>query len=232
MATHYDIFRLGSAESTQDEARHRMDAREVGASPVLVIADAQLSGRGRQGRGWTQPDRGMFASLAFTSDWSSTDRTLIPLSAGVAMRRAVAGVLDLDVGLKWPNDLIVGRAKVGGILVETNRNTIVVGCGLNLYWSDPVDGAGALLPGDPGNERTVLLAERWVTELLAILDYGSSEWPRQEYEAASVTIGTEVRWDQGHGRAVGIGDDGALIVDIDGSQVVLHSGEVHMQDRG
>ena len=229
MATHYDIFRLGTVESTQDEARGRMDGD---ASRVLVVADEQLSGRGRQGREWIQPDRGLFASVGFTTDWELTARTLIPLVAGVAMRHALGGLLDIEVNLKWPNDLILDNDKVGGLLVEMNGSMVVVGCGVNLWWDEPVAGAGALVPIDPGSDLPVALAEAWASRLLAILERGSEYWPRAEYERASVTIGREVWWDDGHGSAVGIGADGALIVDQDGSETALHSGEVHMQDRG
>jgi BirA family biotin operon repressor/biotin-[acetyl-CoA-carboxylase] ligase len=229
MATHYDIFRLATAESTQDEARSRRDA---GGNPALVVASAQVLGRGRQGREWIQPDRGLFASLAFSSDWDVTDRTLIPLVAGVAMRRVLIRHFDIDVGLKWPNDLMVGGAKVGGILVETSDSTIVVGCGVNLWWDDPVDGAGALMRVDPGSEIALALAQDWATELLELLEAGANLWPRTEYEQASVTFGRDVRWGEGEGRAVGLASDGALIVDREGSTIALHSGEVHMGDGG
>ena len=85
MDTHYDIVRLATVASTQDEARNK--AADSGA-PALVVAAEQTAGRGRQSRVWTQPNRGMFASLAFASEWDETDRTLIPLVAAVAMRRA------------------------------------------------------------------------------------------------------------------------------------------------
>jgi BirA family biotin operon repressor/biotin-[acetyl-CoA-carboxylase] ligase len=157
---------------------------------------------------------------------------IIPLIAGIAMRRVLVHRFDIDVGLKWPNDLMVGGAKVGGILVEMSDSMIVVGCGVNLWWIDPVDGAEALLRVDPGSEVAVALAQDWATELLELLEAGANLWPRAEYEQTSVTIGRAVGWEDGEGRAVGIASDGALIVDREGSEIALHSGEVHMRDSG
>lgn len=227
MATPYDIFRLATVESTQDEARDLAADRGI---PSLVVASEQLSGRGRQGRTWTQPDRGMFASLAFVSDWAPPELTLIPLTAAVAVRTVVADRFGIDVGLKWPNDLMIDGLKVGGILVESGANTVVVGCGMNLWWGDPVDGAASLLHEDPGRETASRLAERWAGSLLAFLEDGPESWPRSEYERASVTLSRDVYWEGGQGRATAIAADGALIVDKDGVDVVLRSGEVHTRD--
>ncbi len=200
--------------------------------PVLVVADKQIVGRGRQGRVWSQPDRGMFASVAFASHWDLSARTLIPLITGVAMRRALSDRFDIHVGLKWPNDLMLDADKVGGILAEMSESSVVVGCGVNLWWDDPVRGAGALFSMDPGRDAAVALAESWASGLLEIIEEGSNAWPRTEYEDASVTIGREVQWQEGHGRASAIADDGGLIVQQDGIEITLHSGEVHMRDRG
>lgn len=224
MDTHYDIVRLATVASTQDEARNK--AADSGA-PALVVATEQTAGRGRQSRVWTQPDRGMFASLAFASEWDETDRTLIPLVAAVAMRRVIGDRYDTAIDLKWPNDLIIERKKVGGILVEASGNSVIVGCGINLWWVDPIDGATSLLDEDPGTNAASRLAESWAGSFLALLEDGAQRWPRSEYEQASTTLGSQVYWDDQHGCAVGIARDGALIVDQGGVEIELRSGEVH-----
>lgn len=196
-----------------------------------MVASEQLSGRGRQGRTWTQPDRGMFASFAFVSDWAPSELTLIPLIAAVAVRTVVANRFGIEMVLRWPNDLMLDGGKVGGILVESSGSTVVVGCGMNLWWADPVDGAASLLHEDPGSDAAPGLAERWADSLLAFLDVGPKAWPREDYERACITLSREVYWEGGAGRAIAIAPDGALIVDKDGVEVVLHSGEVHTRDR-
>ncbi len=229
MDTQYDIVTLDTVASTQDDARNR--TADTG-KPSLVVAREQVSGRGRQGRKWAQPDRGMYASLAFVSEWKVADRTLIPLVAAVAMRRAIDKKFRVDVGLRWPNDLMVEGLKVGGILIETSGDMIVVGCGVNLWWMEPMEGGTSLLSNDPGGDVAPRLAETWAGSVLGLFDAGASRWPRTEYEEASVTLGKDVHWDAGHGRAVGIASDGALVVDLDGELIELHSGEVHTHRDG
>ena len=97
MATQYDIVRLERVESTQDDARRMLETHQ---RPVLVVADRQFLGRGRQGRQWLQPDRGMFASYGFVSDWTGDHATLIPLVAAVAMHSAVFEIFGVEVGLR------------------------------------------------------------------------------------------------------------------------------------
>jgi len=227
MATPYDIFRLATVESTQDEARDLAADRGV---PSLVVASEQLSGRGRQGRSWTQPDRGMFASLALFSDCAPSELTLLPLTAAVAVRTVVLNRFDIELDLRWPNDLMLDGRKVGGILVESSGTSVVVGCGMNLWWANPLDGAASLLHEDPGSEAAPRLAESWAGSLLAFLENGPQAWPRAEYERACITLSRNVFWEGGEGRAVAIAVDGALIVDEEGVDVILHSGEVHTRD--
>jgi BirA family transcriptional regulator, biotin operon repressor / biotin---[acetyl-CoA-carboxylase] ligase len=224
MATQYDIVQLPSVESTQDDARKWVESART---PVLILADEQNDGRGRQGREWAQPDRGMFASFGYVSDWDLPHRTLIPLVAAVAMRDAVRDSFQIALGLRWPNDLMLGSDKVGGLLVEASADTVVVGCGVNLWWEKPMHGAAGMLPVDPGQDAAPRLAESWADVLVRHLDGGSRRWPRAEYESASVTLGYEIVWGDGQGLAVAIADDGALVVESEGERIELRAGEVH-----
>ena len=122
----------------------------------VVVAEAQTAGRGRLGRSWTAPPRsGLFLSILLRPEVPAARWGWLPLLAGVAARSAVNRVAELDVALKWPNDLILpvpagegavedggygaGR-KLGGILAEQGGETgpdaagpyVVVGIGINI----------------------------------------------------------------------------------------------------
>ena len=100
--------------------------------PVLVAAEAQSAGRGRRGRRWHSP-RGAGATFSLGRRIRRPVRELPALSlvAGVAAARALNG-LGVPARLKWPNDLVVDAAKLGGILVETrDGNYAVIGIGIN-----------------------------------------------------------------------------------------------------
>ena len=85
MDTHYDIVQMQSAQSTQDEASKALLST---GTPTLVVAERQTQGRGRQGRSWAQPDRALFSSFSFSSQWNQEDLSLVPLCTGVAVQRA------------------------------------------------------------------------------------------------------------------------------------------------
>ena len=133
-------------------------------------------------------------------------------------------VTQLDVRLKWPNDVTVDAGKVGGILAQRNAGVTVVGCGLNLWWPKPPAGASGLFEHDPGPSVGLQISQRWAHSIVA----GAQLWDRDAYKAACATLGDEVTWlPAGKGRAVDVDNDGALVVDTGRGLVSLRSGEVH-----
>ena len=226
MATPYAIVELESAESTQDEAR----ARSNRGTPILVIADNQTAGRGRLGRTWLEPDRALFSSFAFNPQWPAPAWSRIPLVAGLAVREAIEARCAITVGLRWPNDLVTEDGKIGGLLVESGNGLVVVGCGINMMWDDPMNGAAALLPPGAHVVPARDLAVAWVDRFLELMARPSNEWGVEEYRRACVTIGHWVSYPSGSGAATGISNDGALLVETNEGMVEVTSGEVRFHD--
>jgi BirA family biotin operon repressor/biotin-[acetyl-CoA-carboxylase] ligase len=229
MDTDYDIVHLDEVASTQDEAASVL--RRTGA-PTLVVADRQSDGRGRSGRSWVPPDEAMFASFATMPEWESRDLPIIPLLAALAIRDSLEVHTGIRVDVKWPNDLLVGGAKVGGILVEGSEGGVTIGCGINLVWADPPPFAAAVLAASPRPGLSLDVARTWVDALIAMLRKGAATWPIDAYRGACVTIGERVRWDGGDGTATDVAADGALVVvDSVGHHRVV-SGDVHLLGGG
>ena len=224
MATPYAIVELESADSTQDEARSRSD----GGRPTLVIAEHQPSGRGRLGRVWVEPDRALFSSFAFVPPWPVSAWSRIPLVAGLAVREAIEAQYGITVGLRWPNDLVVDDGKIGGLLAESADGLVVVGCGVNLVWGDPMTGAAALL--EPGSNVVHVrdLAVSWVERFLERMKQRPDAWGVGEYRRACVTVGQRVSYPSGTGTAVGVSNEGALLVETNAGVVAVNSGEVRL----
>jgi BirA family biotin operon repressor/biotin-[acetyl-CoA-carboxylase] ligase len=229
MDTPYVSIVVGAVTSTQHLARNRFDG-----VPLLVSAQQQTAGRGRTGAEWIHADRAVAASLALSPHWPRETWPRLNLVAGLAGRVAAGP----RVGLAWPNDLMLGDSKVGGVITESDGSTVVIGFGLNLYWPAPIPGAGALfdtIPGagalfdtDPGSEETHRRARSWAVDLLGRLDCGPDEWGIDEYRRHSATLGREISWlPDGRGRAVDIASDGGLIVETARGREVLNSGVVH-----
>jgi BirA family biotin operon repressor/biotin-[acetyl-CoA-carboxylase] ligase len=218
--TPYALLFVDTAASTQDEARRRFTGR-----PVLLVASHQTAGRGRRGRAWEGASRAVAATLAFRPPWPEEAWPRLTLVAGLAACR----VLGAAVRLEWPNDLVVGASKVGGLLTEASAGVVAAGLGVNLYWPQPtVDGAGARWAEDPGPEAAPRLAAAWADDLLARVAAGPDDWGLGDYAARCATLGREITWQPGGaGRAVAVEADGGLVVETAGGRRVLYAGEVH-----
>lgn len=210
------------ADSTNERARE-LAAAGAGHG-TLVTADEQTAGRGRQGRAWVAPP----GSAVLMSVVLRRSGDLLPLAAAVAVCEA----LPLAALVKWPNDVWVGGRKVAGILVEGRplEGWAVLGVGVNVsvvdFPAELRDRATSLrLSGlDSSNEEVLgrILAglDRWL------------ERPDPEVLAAWRSLdalrGADVRWAAGRGRAAGINEAGALLVDTGARVLALDAGEVHL----
>jgi BirA family biotin operon repressor/biotin-[acetyl-CoA-carboxylase] ligase len=128
------IHRLSSCSSTNDAAKAL--AQEGAEEGTVVIAGEQTGGRGTKGRTWHSPPAcGIYASVILRP--RRKDISLLPLVAGVACAEAIREALGLEVGLKWPNDIVWQAGKLGGILCEgaflgTSLSYAILGIGLNI----------------------------------------------------------------------------------------------------
>ncbi len=201
-------MRLATVTSTQEVARDLA----VGS---IVVADHQTAGRGRLDRRWVaRPGTALLASFVLNA------HPLLSLASGVAAAEACGP----DVGLKWPNDLMLRGRKLGGILVEVSGARAVVGIGINLTAAPP--GAARL--------------NRSRDAVLEGLSAGLGEWSSasssrilERWRELSITLGRHVRVElPGHifeGIAQDVAEDGALIVD---GQRVGAGDVIHLGQRG
>ena len=157
MATPYLQHRVQSAPSTQDLARELLEDL-----PVLVLAAEQTAGRGRSGAAWQTAPRALAASLAFHA---GDDGRPFSLMAGVTAVRVFE-----ETRLKWPNDLIKGEEKTGGILVERSDSVVTIGLGVNLWWPDRPEGFGSMYESDPGEEHHLEVGSLWGAEMMRLID--------------------------------------------------------------
>lgn len=184
--TRRTVVVLGQIDSTNSEAMRRAVSGEVG--PMWIRAEAQNRGRGRSGRSWTSKPGNLYATLLFAPGCSTLDVHQLSLLTGVAAHDAIRAMGDGDVAglrLKWPNDVLVGSAKVAGILAESSVGQggellAMVGVGINL----------AHAPAD-ADRSTTHLAEHGISAdsatALDRLDKAMWHW-----------LGV---WDRGHGFA-------------------------------
>jgi BirA family transcriptional regulator, biotin operon repressor / biotin---[acetyl-CoA-carboxylase] ligase len=233
--------------------------RAAAAAPegVVLAAEEQVAGRGRLGRTWVSPPRAslMFSLLVRPHAIAPARRGWLPLLTGVAVAAAVRAVAGVDAQLKWPNDVLVGPAKLGGILAEAAGDAIVIGIGLNVSTGSaelppPGPTPGGALPATSLRVLTAARPDREAPDrealLIAILsgferryqawvgDAGDPERSglRAEYTNLCATIGRRVRAEMPGGQllsglAEGVEEDGRLVVRVSlDSAVPVAAGDV------
>jgi BirA family biotin operon repressor/biotin-[acetyl-CoA-carboxylase] ligase len=239
---------LPTAGSTNDVAAKLADAPD--AEGIVVLADAQSSGRGRRGRTWfSPPGAGLYVSVVLTPGRArrAPERatTLLTLGAGVALAEAVERASGLRPAIKWPNDLVVGRRKLAGILAEgiapptgTTLQAVVLGYGINIraavYPPELADRATALESelGRPIDralvcaETLAAIAVRYGDLLEGRFDAILDAWRGRALDSS----GARVSWETAHGlqsgTTAGIDDMGALLVRVGDRVERLVAGEV------
>jgi BirA family transcriptional regulator, biotin operon repressor / biotin---[acetyl-CoA-carboxylase] ligase len=220
-------------------------ARQGAAEGLVVIAERQTAGRGRQGRQWSSPARaGLAVSVLLRPAGVPVSRYgWLPLLAGVALVETVRRLGEVDAVLKWPNDLLIDERKCAGILAESVPDVgVVLGFGVNVTLRQhelPVPEATSLaLVGSACTDRAPLL--RAVLRELAAWyvrwrDAGGapdSSGLRAAYRLHCATIGRPVRVTLPGGAVLSadasdVDDDGRLVVTAPNGEVTaLSAGDV------
>ena len=208
---------------------------------TVLIAENQTAGRGRLGRSWAGVPRAQLTlSVGVDSSSVPTERWgWLTLAAGLAVVDALVAETGVHPSLKWPNDVLVGEAKLAGILAEVASPdpVVIVGIGLNVTLSRDEAGQPTatslteLGVADPNRDQ---LAARLLLELgQRIADWrrGANVALATDYRDRSATIGAEVRVALPGGRevvgtALSVDDQGRLVVTADGNLHVLSAGDV------
>ena len=118
-------------------------AKNQALSGTVILADRQTAGRGRLDRSWFSPGKSnIYGSLLFVHETPIQYLGWVPLMAGVAIAQAIEQQASIRIDLKWPNDLVIGGRKLGGILCDSFRNPkhhscVVIGFGINVNLSQP-----------------------------------------------------------------------------------------------
>jgi BirA family biotin operon repressor/biotin-[acetyl-CoA-carboxylase] ligase len=209
---------------------------------TVLVAEHQVTGRGRLDRVWTSPPgAGITVSLLLRPDVPGARRGWLPLLTGVALAEAVGEVPGVRAALKWPNDLLAADgAKLAGILAEVGSGAVVVGVGLNVSTrADELPETGtslALAAGRPVDRAAVLLQflrgfeRRYLAWAQTLGDPVSSGLAR-DYLAWCSTVGSAVVVTLPDGSTLeGVAEsvdwDGRLVVRTAEGVVELASGDV------
>jgi BirA family biotin operon repressor/biotin-[acetyl-CoA-carboxylase] ligase len=240
-----DIRYYDQINSTNEMAKTL--AREGASEGTVVIADRQLSGKGRLGKHWDSPSgTGIWMSIILKPDIMPVQASQLTLLAGLSVCEAVNKVTGLESRIKWPNDVVVNRKKVCGILTEMSAeldgiNYIIVGIGINVNtkeFTEELSHATSLsLEGGKDYMRRYI-----IKEILEVFEEDYMVYKKgrnikhflQRYKDNCITLNGDVKIIT-HQReytayAKDIAKDGSLIVtDEQGQEETIFSGEVSVR---
>jgi BirA family transcriptional regulator, biotin operon repressor / biotin---[acetyl-CoA-carboxylase] ligase len=202
---------------------------------ALAVCDEQTEGRGRQGRTWASPPgTAILCSLLLRPP---ADRVASELSlvAGTAVAEAIETAVGLAVQVKWPNDVMLNRRKVAGILAEASGGHVVVGIGVNVNQErselpgESKVAPGSLYTGDGvKRERAPLLAS-----IVEHLERSYGAWLERGLDGIYDSLGSRdflrgrrITVDGAGGVGVAIDRSGRFVVDLGGEKRAFESGEI------
>ncbi|MFM5917462.1 MAG: biotin--[acetyl-CoA-carboxylase] ligase [Novosphingobium sp.] len=234
------IHTVASTGSTNADLIARLAARERLAEGDWLVADRQIAGRGRQGRTWFDGHGNFMGSTVVQLTASDPPAGTLALLAGLAVIEAIGPLVPpphLPM-LKWPNDILIGAAKLCGILLERIGDSVVVGIGVNLCAAPEIDGRKtiALNAFGPAPDRDTFagqLAQHFDTELERWRSFGLEPLIRR-WQAAAHPHGTPLLvGEPGEipvaGQFAGLDNTGALQLRLaDGTTRTVHAGEVRL----
>lgn len=242
---HFHFF--PTIDSTND--RLKAMARQGAPHGTVLLADHQTGGHGRLGRNFHSPEGvGVYMSILLRPNCTPADLMHLTCAAAAAMCDAVEQAAGFRPGIKWTNDLVFGRRKLGGILTELGLNPkggvdyAIIGIGINCcqqlsdFAPDIRDIAGslAMVSGKKIDRSRVAAAMMEALHRLdASLLTGKNEILRS-YRRDCITVGQEVSLLRGdevrHGTALDVDENGALVVAFsDGHTETVNSGEVSVR---
>lgn len=231
-----DIFSYKTIDSTNTQMKKL--AINGGKNHSVIVSEEQSAGRGRFGRSFYSPaQKGVYMSVLLKTGDSLQNATMITIKTAVAVRRAIAKLYDIEVAIKWVNDLYYRGKKVCGILSEAISDfesgmieAIISGIGINVSTDNfPLEIASiATSLGLQEANRNQFIAEI-LNQLFAIIDE-DFKLVLNEYRMASCVLHKQITFNQKGEQFTGlvreINDLGNLVVSSNGAEMVLTAGEV------
>jgi BirA family biotin operon repressor/biotin-[acetyl-CoA-carboxylase] ligase len=231
---------LTETGSTNADLAARLGAGEVLGEGYWLVADRQNAGRGRLGRPWSDGAGNFMGTTIIRPAATDPSPGSLALVAGLAVFEIVSSLVPPPqrAMLKWPNDVLIGTAKLAGILLERIGDAIVAGIGVNLaqapYMPDrPAIALSAFGPAPDRNAFAAALARQFAIELERWRNFGLepiiARWQAAAHPPGTALLAGEPGGEAIAGTFIGLAADGALQLRLDnGTTRTIHAGEVRL----
>lgn len=221
--------------STNADLAARVRAGEALSEGFWLLADRQTGGRGRQGRAWENGAGNFMGSTLVRIGQGDPPARTLAFVAGLAVIEALRPHCE-GLRLKWPNDVLLGGAKLAGILLEAQSDAVIVGVGVNLAAAPTIaDRPAACLPRPVARDLFAeQLAECFAGQLVRWRTYGIepllTRWSTAAHPLGEMLAVHEPGGRRLSGRFGGLDPDGALLLRLaDGSVSAIHAGDVTIE---
>jgi BirA family biotin operon repressor/biotin-[acetyl-CoA-carboxylase] ligase len=223
--------------STQTDAKVRLQTTQ---RPFVVMTHTQTDGYGKFGREWISRNGNFTATFAVDVMVNHCDFGKISMLVCIQLCEVLNKLTGLKGGrIKWPNDILLNKKKIGGVLIEKIEETLLFGIGLNLNYSPELTNA-AYIAGNVLDEVGVTIEPEILLDELSEY-FASFETRFNEISAADVRqkymtllegVGHEIKVVTRHetlmGRLQDINSDGALVLDMNGEHKLIYSADVFL----
>ncbi|MCD7782275.1 MAG: biotin--[acetyl-CoA-carboxylase] ligase [Methanosphaera sp.] len=243
----HNIHFYDELESTNDTAKEFV--KEGAKEGTIVIATKQTAGRTRKYDDWVSPEGGIYITIILRPDISLIQASKLTIVTGVAIAKTLHDSFGINVGIKWPNDLLIGNKKICGILTEAvtdydKLDAVLVGVGIdvNIDKEDIPDSIKDIatsvkeeLNREYNRAEIVRVFFKEFEDLYEKFKNGEFKYIVSEWRRLSATTGNRIKvYKNGKAKyadAVGIDNKGALIIETDdGKLEKVTSGEVILLD--
>ena len=239
------IFIEDSTESTNDNAKNYLKTQKKLFS--VHLAEQQMSGRGRNNRKWVSPHgKNIYISLAWKSTLLHSQLEGLSLAIATSLISSLKEFTSSDLKIKWPNDLIINKKKISGILIETTDSEdgldIVIGIGINVHMDESegseIDQSWGNLEESPSHklDRNKIIVNIISKMYELFKDYPNSGFKKYHHvfethnllkdKLCKVNVDKETY----EGKVLGVNDLGELLLEKNGEIQHLRYGEVSIRE--
>ena len=240
-----EIFVSQSTGSTNDDAKNFLS--EQSSLLSIQTSEQQIAGKGRNGKKWISPKgKNIYLSIGWLSNLKYSQLDGLSLAIGTILASTLNKFSQNQVGIKWPNDLLIEKKKIAGILIETidinNQVGVVIGIGINVHMSDDegkeIDQSWISLDQvtDSINDRNEIIGDivNKVFQLTTVFPDKGFKPYKSDYESLDVLTGRKCSVNiEGIDKTlevVGVNDKGEMLVKEGSQYLTLRYGEVSIRE--
>lgn len=229
-----------------DSTNNYLKNHNIETNGLVVVADNQTQGRGRGNRKWfSEPGKNLTFSILLIPEALDKNFFILPILTASTLAITIDNFCNVKTQTKWPNDLILNNKKLGGILIETaftnNLKRIIIGIGLNVnqrFFPEEIHetATSLLLETEKEYDKDLLLSGllNSIDQMYLRLLENDYLYYLEDWKKRCNHFGKKVTFERGtkiiSGIAKDLSDDGSLVIEIDGKENKLISGEIILKN--